>query len=92
MDVCKHQENLKKEFYDQRVSQNSDQFNQNLSLGLRFMNLALKQTAFRHHDYDENKLRTQGTTPMHVIYSRISMFDCFLQVVVQIALSPDTQS
>jgi len=27
MDVCKHQENLKKEFYDQRVSQNSDQFN-----------------------------------------------------------------
>lgn len=56
------------------------------------MNLALKQTAFRHHDFDENKLRTQGTTPMHVIYSRISMFDYFLQVVVQIALSPDTQS
>jgi len=63
-----------------------------LSLGLRLMNFALRNTALRVHGYDEDKLRSQGVTPTHIIYSKISTFDTFLQTLMQVALSPDAQS
>ena len=66
--------------------------NENLSLDLRFMNFALRQTTYRHHGYDDSKLKSQGTTPTHVVYSRISTFDLFLQNAIHVALSPDALS
>ena len=54
------------------------------------MNFALKSTALRVHGFDEDRLRSQGVTPTHVIYSRISMFDTFLQKLIEVALSPDS--
>ena len=44
------------------------------------------------HGYDQDKLRSQGVTPTHIIYSKISTFDTFLQMLMQVALDPQAQS
>ena len=52
----------------------------------------MRQTAESVHGYDEAKFRSQGTTPTHVIYSRISSFDSFFRTIIQIVLNPISQS
>ena len=52
----------------------------------------MRQTAEAVHGYDEEKFSSQGTTPTHVIYSRISFFDSLIKTVIQIVLNPSSQS
>ena len=52
----------------------------------------MKKTANTYHGYDQEKLRSQGTSANHVVYGKVSMFDCLLRTVIHIALDPDSQS
>ena len=63
-----------------------------LSLGLRVINFAMRLTCDRCYGYNDDKFRSQGTTATHVIFSRISSFDLFVQTVAHIALSPNESS
>ena len=65
---------------------------EDLDLTLRLINEAMKQTAMTVHGYDAAKLSAQSKTPTHVIYSNLSRFDTFLQMLITIAIQPNLQS
>ena len=49
----------------------------------------MRYTCEKYFGYNEDKFKSQGMTATHVIFSRISSFDLFVQTVVHIALSPN---
>jgi len=87
--VCENHEQLKMDFQPQRRSLGKSA---KLSLGLRLMNFTMQKTALIFHGYDKDHLRSQGTTPTLVVYGKLSTFDSFLQMLIQVALIPELQS
>jgi hypothetical protein len=56
-------------------------------LGLRLIVYALKQSALLTFGLNELKLKEQGTTATHVVYSCIDRFDVFFHSLLIIILN-----
>lgn len=92
--IRKLQEDLKTSFSNMKNRMGSNltsNTSNELEIDLRLINFAMRMTASQHHGYDDAQFRSKGTTPTHLIYSKISKFDFFLQTVIQIALTPNVQ-